>query len=196
MAAPPPPPPSASAHYAWNAATAQRNAELAALNVSTAPRLVSSTADVASPTSPGASAWNSAGTWEERDVTSAATVALRAALVALRPPAQRGLELRVTAAECPTAEVRVIATRGVRRVGFELALKLSWELVGADGARAAAGTATVDEAADTDADVFDNLKVTVGAGATIATGEAVAIVKLADGAIRAAFKAWTAGLVA
>jgi hypothetical protein len=56
-------------------------------------------------------------------------------------------------------------------------------------ARAAAGSLKAD-AEDSDADLFDALRVTVDAAPACAMGEAVAIVKLADAPVRAALKAW------
>jgi hypothetical protein len=58
--------PADSAHYAWNAATAARSAELASLGATTAPTLVRAgdASPAAGATSPsGGSAWNAAGTW-------------------------------------------------------------------------------------------------------------------------------------
>lgn len=187
--------PSSSEHYAWNADTARRAADLAALNVNIAPRLVTSGSSetVASPTG-ASSAWNSAGTWEERVITPSATASLKARLLALEPPPQRALSARLVSVDFPSSEVRLISTRGTLRVGFELALKGSWELRGADGGVAAAGAFSIEEAADTDSDVFDTLGVTVSSATGCAKGEAVAVMKLADGAIRDAFRAWVAAL--
>lgn len=189
--------PKASGHYAWNASTAQRQADLAALNVSTAPRLVSagdasSPVPVASP-SAGASAWNSAGTWEEKTVTASATAALKDRLLAMRPPRQGGFDVQLTRV-ATTGEVRLISTRGTLRVGFELSVSGAWEMRDADGGVAATGSFNIDEAADTDCDVFDELRVTVTSNAKCTQGEAVSVVKLADADLRAVFKAWTAHL--
>ena len=68
-------------HYAWNSDTAKRAAELASLGVDTTPKAVTTStaavAGIASPLPQQASAWNAAGTWEERDVTARAQALLR-----------------------------------------------------------------------------------------------------------------------
>jgi hypothetical protein len=190
-------PPKASSHYAWNASTAQRQADLAALNVSTAPRLVSaggaaSPVPVSSP-SAGASAWNSAGTWEEKTVTASATAALKDKLLALRPPRQGAFDVSLVRV-ATTGDVRLISTRGTLRVGFELDVSGGWEMRDADGAIAATGTFNIDEAADTDCDVFEVLRVSVTTTEKCSNGEAVSVVKLADASIRATFKSWIGAL--
>ena len=190
-------PPTSSEHYSWNASTAQRAAELTAAGVSVAPRRLdggstsTSSEAASSPSvakSPVASSWNAAGTWEERNVSSAALAALRARLVALRVPPQRGLALHVISAEV-SGDVKLIHVRGKVRVGFELSVSATWELHGDGGARAAAGTLSF-EAEDTEAGFFDALRVVVSRADACASGEAVSVVKVADGAVREAMSAW------
>ena len=76
-----------SKHYAWAKDIKQREAELAALGVDTTPKPVR-LAGEASPAAPVAaaasassrSAWNAAGTWEDRDISARALQGLRGKL--------------------------------------------------------------------------------------------------------------------
>lgn len=186
----------AKQHYAWNASTSTRAAELARLGVSTAPLKVSaaSAEPAPGPTSPHASAWNSAGTWEEKKVTASAVAALRARLLAARFPPRSGVALRLKAVPKLQGEVTVVSVRGKVRCGYELQLEAEWELQGegaGGGGGAAAASGTLQCALeDTDSDVFESLEVRVAAHPALAKGEAVSMVKLADDALRDAVRAW------
>ena len=188
--------PSASGHYSWNAATAARSEELARLGVSTAPQKVDEGGAGGGATSPHASAWNAAGTWEERVVTAPAHAALKARLLAATFPASP--RLKFTGVPLLSGEVRLVCVRGKVRCGYELRLEAAWELAaeggGGSGGAAASGTilATLE---DTDPDVFDSLEVRVATHA-VAKGEAVSLVKLADAQLRDVVRAWQKATIA
>ena len=185
----------AKQHYAWNADTASRAAELARLGVSTAPLKVSAaSAEPAGSPSPHASPWNAAGTWEEKKVTASAVAALRARLLAARFPPRSGVALRLTAVPKLQGEVTVVCVRGKVRCGYELQLEAEWELQGGEGAGGGGGASASGTLKcaleDTDSDVFETLEVRVDAHPALAKGEAVSMVKLADDALRDAVRAW------
>ena len=201
--------PSSSDHYAWNATTASREAELKSLGVSISPRRIdtggdgagSAVAGVGAPfssssscISPTASSWNAAGTWEERNVSVAAHATFKDRLISLVAIPQRGLRLHILSVEKVEGDVKLIHVRGKTRVGFELSVSASWELAAEGGARAAAGSLSFD-AEDTEAGFFDGLRVVVTRADACASGEAVASVKASVGSFRAAILAWKEDLV-
>lgn len=164
------------------------------MGVSTAPQRVNSDAPTAGSLSPHASAWNAAGTWEERVVTATALAALKARLLSasFAPASPR---LHVTSVNTLSGEVRLVSVRGKVRCGFELRLEVAWELAsegsggGGGGATAASGTfAALVE--DSEPDLFESLDVRVSNHAGLAKGEAVSLVKVADGQLRDLFRAW------
>jgi len=185
--------PSSSGHYAWNAATQSRKDELERLGVSTAPQRVGEGGGGGgAAASPHASAWNGAGTWEERVVTGAAHAALKARLLAATFPASP--RLRVSAVSVLQGEVRLISVRGKVRCGFDMRLEAAWELAAEGGGVAASGTLSA-ALEDTDPDLFGALDVTV-ASHTIPKGEAVALVKLCDAGLRGVVREWVKATVA
>jgi hypothetical protein len=195
--------PSSSGHYSWNASTAARREELDRLGVSTAPQRVgASAAPTAGSLSPHASAWNAAGTWEERVVTATALAALKARLLSasFAPASPR---LHVTSVNTLSGEVRLVSVRGKVRCGFELRLEVAWELAsegsGGGGGGGAAPTAASGTFAalveDSEPDLFETLDVRVSNHAGLAKGEAVSLVKLADGQLRDLFRAWVKGTI-
>ena len=193
--------PSASGHYSWNAATAARREELARLGVSTAPQKVDEGGGhggAGGATSPHASAWNSAGTWEERVVTAPAHAALKARLLAAAFPASP--RLKFTGVPMLNGEVRLVCVRGKVRCGYELRLEAAWELAaeggGGGGGGAAASGSILATLEDTDPDVFDKLEVRVATHAAMPKGEAVALVKLADATLRDVVRAWQKATIA
>ena len=185
--------PSSSGHYAWNAATQSRKDELERLGVSTAPQRVGEGGGGAGAVSPHASAWNGAGTWEERVVTGAAHAALKARLLAAAFPASP--RLRVSAVSVLQGEVRLICVRGKVRCGFDMRLEAAWELAAEGGGVAASGTLSA-ALEDTDPDLFSALDVTVASHAAMPKGEAVALVKLGDAGLRGVIREWVKATVA
>jgi hypothetical protein len=185
--------PSTSGHYSWNANTAARAEELERLGVTTAPQRLSDGAAAGAAAggggslSPHASAWNSAGTWEERVVTSTAHAALRARLLGANFPASP--RLRVAAVTALSGEVRLVCVRGKVRCGFDLRLEVAWELAVEGGGVAAAGTFSA-SLEDTDPDLFDELDVKVKSNNGVPKGEVIALVKLADGRLREIVREW------
>ena len=74
-----------SKHYAWAKDIKQREAEMKALGVDMSPKPVkvtdtTSTSGVSQASGVSRSAWNAAGTWEDRDISSRALLALRTRL--------------------------------------------------------------------------------------------------------------------
>ena len=192
------PSPSSSDHYAWNTATAQREAELKSYGVTTSPRLVISPVveggDTNTTTSVGTkSPWNTAGTWEERDVSTAARTSLKNLITAAVFPAQRGLQLFITCEKIEGA-VQLIHVRGKTRVGFELNISATWELFNEGKARVAGGTLAFD-AEDSEAGFFDSLRVVVTRAEACASGEAVSCVKASDDTVRRTITAWKDELI-
>lgn len=184
---------SATQHYAWNEDTKKRQAELDALGVSIKPVAVSSTSAAAPPsgaTSPLGSAWNTAGTWEERDVTRSATSALESRLAAFVFSPRSGKRVHMASASLTGGHVTLIASRGKLRVGYELTLSATWEIreEGGGGEALARGSlkSTLE---DSDSDIFSAFSPSKSEG-TLPTGEAVALVKLTEDALRKEVKAW------
>jgi hypothetical protein len=160
----------------------------------TSPRPVASLPAAAPAAAPSAgSAWNAAGTWEERDISSKAREALRGALVSAEPlAAGAGRGLKVTKVTKCDGSVTKIASRGKIKVGFELALAFEWELLVA-GAPVATGSASIEELVDHDADLFDcfnSVSVISTPGQVMDKSGATAGVKASADAFRRAVRAW------
>jgi hypothetical protein len=187
-------------HYAWNHATSARQAELERHGGVLAPvRVATGSGGGGGPSSAGAagspvvgSAWNSAGTWEERDVSSSALGALSAALAPAPYPEQGGKAVHL--AECKlTGKATLISSRGKLRLGYECELAAKFEVREGEAVRARGSLAATLESED--GDVFDGgLRVTVEAKPEggIPAGEATALVKLIEAPMRARVKAWEA----
>ena len=193
-----PSPPSSSDHYAWNVGTAQREAELKSHGVTNTPRLVTvspSQQIESTSTSTGTkkSPWNTAGTWEERDVSAAARTSLKNLITATIFPTHRGLQLFVTCEKIGGA-VQLIHVRGKTRVGFELNIAANWELLNDGKARVAGGTLAFD-VEDSESGFFDALKIAVTRADACASGEAVCCVKASDHTIRTTIAAWRDELI-
>lgn len=183
---------SATQHYAWNEDTKKRQAELDALGVSIKPVPLTSSSAAAPPsgaTSPLGSAWNTAGTWEERDVTRSATSALESRLAAFVSSPRSGKRVHMATASV-SGSVTLIASRGKLRVGYELALSATWEIreEGGGGEALARGSlkSTLE---DSDSDIFSAFSPSKTEG-SLPTGEAVSLVKLTEDALRKEVKAW------
>lgn len=157
--------PSTSAYYAWSKDKEVRKKELEALGVDHSPKPVASPTATAASTTAG-SAWNSAGTFEQREVSSKATSLLREHCTAFTATTTVG-DMRCKSATA-TGECSVIFARGRARVGFEIAVKMT-VLCGAAEATIAL------QLEDSDSDMFSSPTVTV----TKANGLDAAAVKKA-----------------
>lgn len=193
-----------SSHYDWARESAARKAELDALGVSTAPVPVAIAAPPAAAAAGSASpsAWNAAGTtYEDRDVTSRALPALRAALEAApAPDAAPGALALALSAVSVSGEARVVVSRGRAKPGYDVAVEASWALrAGGGDAPAASGTLTLSDVTDADSDVIGGLKAACAAtapGGALTPAAAVAAVKGTVGHWRQVVKRWADSLVA
>ncbi|XP_004364826.2 hypothetical protein CAOG_01958 [Capsaspora owczarzaki ATCC 30864] len=86
-----------------------------------------------------ASAWNSNGTWEERDVSAWATARLKAVLAALKHEDER-VKIRVASVTTVEGEANIVFPRGKKRAGYEFAAKVKVEVTPAGASSAATGT--------------------------------------------------------
>lgn len=128
-------------------------------------------------------------------MSASASEALSRALREAAYPAQGGKAVRLTACAI-SGSVKLIASRGKVRLGYECELKGSWEVRGEGEAVLARGAlaATLESEEE---EVFEGgLRVTPEAKPEggIPAGEATALVKLCDGPMRKVVKAWEAGL--
>lgn len=74
-----------------------------------------------------ASAWNQAGTWEERNWTKWWTDALTEAVVGLEAPLAKGAgAVRVSGVGKCTGDASVVVVRGKPRHGFDFEVELKW----------------------------------------------------------------------
>jgi hypothetical protein len=193
----------AAMHYAWNAATRARQAEIERHGGTLSPTLVAvgssgggggGGAEAAKPAV--GSAWNAAQTWEERDVTATALEALGRDLREAAYPPQGALALHVTGATL-TGKATLIASRGKVRLGYECELAGKWEV--REGAEVRArGTLSASLESEEEGGFCDGLKVAAEARLEggIPSGEASALVKLALAPMKKVVKAWEAGLKA
>lgn len=226
-------------HYAWNATTAARAKELAELGVRTAPTPLSGGGgggDGASAPSPLASApsplgsgsasasgraagsaWNTAGTWEAKEVSAKAKALMSSHFSGriLPLPAAAGapaLCVRVTAVPHCEGSVSLVFSRGKAKPGFELAVRLDVEVLGAgaDAADAAAigsGTLHFTDVSDSEgSDIWGSWRVDVasfdtvaavgaGGGAPLASREALAaLLRARADVFRGLFAEWVEGV--
>lgn len=70
----------------------------------------------------GMSAWNGAGTWEEKDMSAWMRDRVKEGLLALEGPES----LKIDKVLSCSGEARLLHVRGKFRVGFELAVKVNW----------------------------------------------------------------------
>lgn len=111
---------------------------------------------------PGGSAWNAGGTWEDRDISSKATPLLERAVSTLRMAVSDGLNLQFTSVSRCDGVATLIYSRGRAKPGYEYQLVAKWELVStADNSLSASGSVELYDIADSDSDVFARMKVTV-----------------------------------
>ena len=201
----------AAHHYGWNADTAARAAELEAAGaVPAIPKRLDSSESgdaVASSISPsgGASAWNKAGTWESRDVTTKAFASLRTAVTACGPFALAPAgavagpwSLRLKSVTTITGSATLVFSRGRAKPGYEVTLALAWEAVDAAGSHAADGTLHFVDVSDVEgSDIWASWRVTVDNVAPAAGAEKTAVATSARGLaepLRAFFREWAEGL--
>ena len=84
---------------------------------------------------PRGSAWNAAGTYEERDVSPWATAEVTARLGSIRLPLGadlEGAEIRARSVTEVEGHASVVTSRGKVRRPFEFKLDLAWEIAGGD----------------------------------------------------------------
>jgi len=187
-------PQATSQHYAWNERTKERQKELDLMGVDNRPQPVRA-GDISSngAKSPLGSAWNSAGTWEERDVSKNACDLFKTMLESFTHNAG-GKEVSFSEARA-VGNVNLIASRGKLKVGFELDLTAKWEVrTGGDGESLAKGTLKA-SLEDSDCDFFTAFSPTKDQG-TISVGEAISLVKLTQDPLKkVVVKAWMLKLV-
>jgi hypothetical protein len=205
----------AKLHYAWNSKTKERADELAAAGVDTSPKpvsdavaaagLLSSPQPVAVAPPTAASAWNAAGTYEEKDATPACTALLRERLLRASAPLPGGapempLRLRLPRAATVTGTVTRVFARGRARLGYELELAVDWEVVEGEGERVvASGSAELKEVADSNSDVFDSSRYSVARQEAVAAAAVAALQRRngeGDAFFRREVKDWVAAALA
>ena len=91
-----------------------------------------------------ASAWNAAGTFEEKDVSAWATADLSARFAAVSVDVSGG-NLRVTAVDGMEGSASIISNRGKVKRPFELACQLKWQFVDGDPAHVCEGAVAFSE---------------------------------------------------
>ncbi|PSC70145.1 Chaperone binding,ATPase activator [Micractinium conductrix] len=119
-------------------------------------------------TAGGASAWNAAGTWEERPVALAWVQQQLGELLAALHHSARGVAVAVAEVTSCSGEAHQWVVRGKRRAGFELAVEFKWRAELGGGA-AVTGTAKIPHAA---ADELDEMQLEVTADAAAAAADA------------------------
>ena len=135
-------------------------------------------------------------------MTASATTDLKARLLATLPAPSGGKRVVLTSVNSCEGTVSRVWSRGKAKVAFELAVTAGWEVRdsggGGDaaGEALAAGTFTIAEASDTDADVFERLNVHVARTNGCSGAEATALVKVSDDDLRATFRAWVEAIKA
>ena len=159
---------------------------------------VGAAAPSAAPAGGGAavgSVWNTAGTYEERDVSAWAVRELKVRLVAIRLDAAGG-ELRVTAVEGLQGHASIISNRGKLKRPFEFSGDVKWEFADGDPVHACSGTISYSEIVPAPSDAAVGfaceLTETFGSPPTAAT---IAVVRAARGALQTELDAAMQGFV-
>eukprot|EP00048_Salpingoeca_helianthica_P019098 m.244227 g.244227 ORF g.244227 m.244227 type:complete len:145 (+) comp30204_c0_seq1:31-465(+) len=98
------------------------------------------------------SAWNAAGTFEERDTSKWMKQQLDTKLVGLRREVE-GVTVETTRVGRCEGESRVLIVRGKKRAGFEYSLDLHWR---SSGAVSGSGVLTITEISETSLDDFES----------------------------------------
>lgn len=104
--------------------------------------------------STGASAWNAGGTFEERNVFSYAKETLTELITGFSLTTSSDSTLTLKEVVTCKGEAHQWIVRGQRRAGFELELKITWQLETADG-KQASGFIKIDEVS---ADELDEIE--------------------------------------
>lgn len=121
------------------------------------------------------SAWNAAGTFEERDTSKWMKQQLGSKLVGMKKETD-GVCIETTKLERCEGEARVLIVRGKKRAGFEFALELHWT---ASGAGSGSGVVTIEEVSETSLDDF-GLEVSVNEPNASSSKLRIAATKLDD----------------
>jgi hypothetical protein len=97
---------------------------------STAPKKIAEPSEVVPPaTNSSQSVWNSAGTWEEKDLTTWATTVMESCVKGGRAEVGSGKgTLRITKVEDLEGSARTPIIRGKKRWLYEWSFKVNWEL--------------------------------------------------------------------
>ena len=172
-----------SKHYAWAKEVRVREENLRSLGVTSAPgpTLIAAPA-VASPAPDvGRSQWNSAGTFEMREVTGKARPLMEAALLGVAHPLARmgGSVLRVTAVTRNSGTATLAFVRGKVKPGFEWAVAADWSIVAAVDDAGGAGNGAV-ATAEGGAPVIGGAAIADSSPLEVAHGS-LELVDIADG---------------
>jgi len=106
------------------------------------------------PSQPAMSAWNKAGTWEEKDCTAFAQELLTASLANVKCTSDDATAVEVTNVKDVQGHAHVLVVRGTMRVGMEFTINVAWKATDTSGAEAT-GEGVVFEMAETDVDDFE-----------------------------------------
>eukprot|EP00053_Salpingoeca_punica_P004234 m.48023 g.48023 ORF g.48023 m.48023 type:complete len:146 (-) comp12692_c0_seq2:199-636(-) len=105
------------------------------------------------------SVWNSAGTWEEKDMSAWMNGKLKQLLVGLQAQADNGVAVESTKVVKCEGEARVLNVRGKKRAGFEYQLEVSWKAT-VSGSSEKKGSILFDDVSETSIDDLE-MRVTV-----------------------------------
>lgn len=152
---------SKSDHYAWAADIKKREEELKKLGVAAGPQAISPAAAPLAVASPVVgSAWNAAGTFEEREVSAKARQLLNDLSNGrtIEKPDGRRIVLQKAAA---SGTATLIFSRGKVKPGFEMGLTADWVLLQAEGeVQLARGSVSLEEIEDSQgSDCFGSMAV-------------------------------------
>ena len=197
-----------STHYAWAKDVRKREAELRSLGVDYSPKpihIAAAPAVVSSTKAGSTSAWNSAGTWEDRDVTTKARQLMEGALGAVVVQLAADSTLRVGNVTRNSGTATLAFVRGQTRPGYEWSVSVEFRIVegiaDADehahdthGRQLAAGTLHLDGISDTESDCFDRLRIEIANSERDASKLRSEISKIATPALRDAIRSWAKAL--
>mmetsp|Transcript_34346 Transcript_34346/g.67566 ORF Transcript_34346/g.67566 Transcript_34346/m.67566 type:complete len:437 (+) Transcript_34346:86-1396(+) len=190
----------------------EQSEEAKALIGDITPKMIDAAVPVRAPAGAGGeekgaaavSAWNTAGTWEERDVTPWATGSLTSVLEGLAfdvPPSAATGGVTATASVAAATKVEGHASfatvRGKRRYMYEFSIELSWTLANAGCSSLAKGQLLYPDVDGTCAGTFESTMVVKEVGDVDLTGidgRALAKRFVGDGGLKdvvdAAFDRW------
>ena len=169
----------------------RRKKETEALGLKFTPTPVSPQ-PVATPSPVSGSAWNTGGTWEDRDISSKATPMLEQAVKSIRMAASDGLHLNFVEVKRCEGNATVIYSRGKARPGYEYSLTAKWDLINTlDNTLSAQGVVDLYDIADSESDCFGRMKVSVDyATAGVDRLRCEKVVKDASDDLRQAIRSW------